>query len=179
MSRLAVLVLLAASACNPVYSLQPVGDKVRSLGADKAEWEGTWVLDEGALVVAVTDADKGRLSIGWFEKHGDKLESHTAEVELRTAGKWTFASVKDPDKAGRYVFARVEKKERQLLLFAAENDAWAALVKAKKLPGTVTTKKGEKSAEIIIGALGAKELAVVASDPALFGLPSALVKISK
>lgn len=185
MRHLVLLLVVGSSfACNPVYSLQPVGEKAMSVVADKAEWEGTWIHDEGAATIAVTDAEHGKLVIAWFEKINDKLEPRSYEVELRSFGKWTFASVKDPDKKPvRYVFARVEKKERQLLLSAPNTDAWQAMVKAKKLPGTISVTKSSSgtSTEITVGALGAKELALITSDEraALFDRPTPMLKLTR
>ena len=185
MRHLVLLLLVGSSfGCNPVYSLQPIGEKARSLVADKAEWEGTWIHDEGAVTIAVTDAEHGKLVIAWFEKINERLEPRSYEVELRSVGKWTFASVKDPDKKPmRYVFARVEKKERQLLLSAPNLDAWQAMVKTKKLPGTLTVTKTEtgSSSEITVGTLGAKELAFITSEEraALFDRPSPMLKLTK
>jgi len=83
----------------------------------------------------------------------------------------------------RYVFARVEKKERQMLLTAPSPDAWQALIKSKKLPGTLTVTKGEAgtNTEVTIGGLTAKDFALITSDEraSLFDHPSALLKLTK
>lgn len=186
MLRLTILWLaLFFCACNPVYSTRPVGDKPRSLGAEKAEWEGTWVHGDGAITVVVTDAERGKLRAGWFEKAGDGLQPRVFDVELRTFGKWTFASVKDPDKP-RYIITRVEREDRQLLLFQANTDRWKDLIAAKKIPGDLRPIKksdGKVETEVTAGPLGAKELAFITAEEqaSLFrwSQPTSFVKIGK
>jgi hypothetical protein len=192
MRRFALLPLaLISFGCSPVYSTQPVGEKPRSLAAEKEAWEGTWIGEAGAFTIVVTDAERGKLKVGWIDQKKDGLKVHALDVELRAFAKWTFASFRDPDdKSGqqRYVFLRVAKKERQLVLYHPDAKAWQSLVERKRLAGTVKQRKSADGkitpTEITIGALKAKELGFITAGEraaALFSWedPVVLIKLTK
>ena len=160
MNRFLVLTLLGLSlwGCNVVYTKQPVGEKPRSLAAEADQWDGTWLVPDGAVTVRVKDAAKGVLSIGWVEKSGDALKPHVEDVFLRDVGDWSFASMKDEDKPGLYVWGRIKRKDRQIFLWAPNLGKLRELVKAGTLPGTL---QGE---DVFLGNLGAKELQIISSE---------------
>ncbi len=184
MPRCLALLLLWIAACNPLYATQPVGDKPRNLTQEKDTWEGTWVHGEGAITLAVTDAEHGRMQVAWFEKKQDSLVPSLHEVELRTFDKWTFANVKDRE-SGRYVFARIETKDRQMVVYVPQVAAWTKLIRDKQVPGTLKPRsdasRGEP--EATLAPLSAKDLAFITSSDraALFASqpPTAFVKVTK
>lgn len=184
MLRWVALLLLSFIACNPLYATQPVGEKPRNLGAEKDAWEGTWVHGEGAVTLAVTDAERGRIQVAWFEKRQGGLAPSVYDVELRTFDKWTFANVKDRD-SGRYVFARVESKDRQLVVYVPTVAAWTRVLRDKQVPGTLklpASGSGSKT-EATLGPLSTSDLAfITASERAYLFLgepPTAFIKVTK
>lgn len=171
-------------ACNPLYAAQPVGEKPRNLVAEKEAWEGTWVHGEGAITVAVTDAEQGRMQIAWFEKKQAALVPSVYDVELRTFDKSTFASVKDRE-SGRYVFARVETKDRQIVVYVPKVAAWMRVLRDKQVPNTLkpALPGGRSESEATLGPLSSKDLAfITASERAYLFLadpPTAFIKVTK
>lgn len=160
MTRILVLTLIGLSVvgCNAVYTRQPVGEKPMSLTATVEEWEGTWLVSDGAVTVKVKDASQGVLSIGWFEEQGNTLKQHTEDVYLRDAGDWSFASLRDQDKPGLYVWGRIKKNNRQIFVWSPDSQKLSELVKAGTLPGTM------QEGDLLLGNLGARELQILSSE---------------
>jgi len=160
-NKFLVLTLLGLSlvGCNAVYTKQPVGETPKSLTTEVSQWEGTWVLRSTAITVKVKDAAQGILSIGWVEKTPSSLKQHMEDVYLRDVGSsWSFASVKDEDKPGLYIWGRIKRQDQQIFLWGPNLGKFRELVKAGTLPGALQEE------DILLGNLGAKELKIISSD---------------
>ena len=135
---LAGLILLTACGCNAVISKRPVGEKSAKLTAK--DWEGNWATTDGTMKLKVVDADKGMLKVFWIEDDDKGNPTmKTADVELRESGDWLFANVKDEDKGQirGYVWGRIKNENRQIILWAPDDNRFKELVKAGVLPGKI------------------------------------------
>ena len=135
-SKLAfVALLLAVSGCNQVICKRPVGEKPAKIVV--AEWEGNWIGPDGAIAIKVVDAESATLKVVWLEDDAGQPTMKTAAVELRESGDWLFANTLKDDEASGYLWARIKKENRQILLWEPDEKLFAKLVRAETLPGRV------------------------------------------
>jgi hypothetical protein len=151
-----------ACGCTGVYSRQPVGSEPKNLAAEAGEWKGTWTHGGGAIRVAVTDAEKGILTAGWVEDGGKGLEYQTAEIHLRTAGTWTFASLKDAKakEETRYFWGRIQRQDKTVLVWLPDTAKFKRLIQAGVLPGEAPTNNSPATLET----LSPSHLRIIASE---------------
>jgi len=139
--------LLVLGGCHVVYSTSPVGDRPVKLVSD--DWEGTWTHKDGAVTVAVTDAEKGALEIGWVEKKQDRLVFEHYQVLVRQSGEWQFGNVRDPEEPRRYVWGRLRHDNDQLVLWVPSFEVFKSLVKRRIVKGRVS----ENGEDVILDSL--------------------------
>lgn len=161
MKQLLLTVIVAILAgCSAVYTPVPIGDQPVNIEDSRDAWNGTWVCDGEPLTVVVTDGSNGVLRIGWIEENHGELRLETALVNLRSTGDWTFANYRSESDTNetRYVWGRIEKKEREVIVWAPDVEKFAALVQNGILPGST----GEY--EVVLGELSSNHLAVITSE---------------
>jgi hypothetical protein len=163
-------VFLILGGCEAVETSQPIGEKPTSLEGHQAEWEGVWIAPDTAVTIKVTDAANGALAAAWIEESDGKLAASQAEVLLRDAGGFTFANLKAPDETD-WLWARIVKKDRQIVLFVPALDQLSKLVTEGKLPGKV------KDHVVTLEALSPAQLALLTSEtgPMLYDWQEPLV----
>ena len=158
-----VLVLCAAivaGGCSAVYSPVPVGNKPTDIERTQGEWEGTWMSAEGAMTVKVMEGSNGVLKIGWIRDGQGDLKHETASVFLRDGGGWTFASVRAQGETNgnRYVWGRIEKKERLVILWWPDVKKFRDLVRQGTIPGKMD------GSDVVLGSLASNHLGLIASE---------------
>lgn len=154
-------VTILLCGCNAVYSSRPVGDKPTDIQSHQDQWEGTWMApDGGAMTVKVLDGSNGILKVGWIQEDKGELKIQTADVYLRDGGGWTFASVKPQEEAGQngYVWARIEMKERIVILWAPDGMKFKTLVEDGKIPGSV------EGSDVVLGNLESNHLDLITAE---------------
>jgi hypothetical protein len=156
-----VALLLAATGCNPVLSERPVGPKPARIIA--AEWEGNWIGPDGGVAIKVMDADSAIVKVVWLEDDSGQQKMKTALVELRESGNWFFANTRAEGEGNRYMWARVKKEKRQILIWEPDDKAFSKLVNDGVLPGRIDQKN------VILEELDAKKLSVLQSGD--YGVP--------
>jgi hypothetical protein len=97
-----------------VVSPRPVGETPTNLQNHQDEWEGTWILADGAMSIKVVDATNGVLAITTCDLKAGKYSYETGAVYLRDGGGWTFANYEQPDGTNQpyYVWGRILKEPR-------------------------------------------------------------------
>jgi len=146
------------SACTTVSSLEPVGDQPRP--ALPADWEGTWVRQDHALVIRVADPQQGLLEVAWVEAKGGALRLEAYRVALRGAGDWTFGNVTEADQPGRSFWAALRRASGQIVLWLPDAERCAKLVREGVVPGTV-----EGGGDVVLGRLTPEQtLRLVSQD---------------
>ena len=146
-SRWLPLGLLIISACKPVYTTEPIGERVHSLHPEN--WDGTWIHSEGSFEVKVIDEERGLLRVAWIDNAANTVES----------GLWLFASMKDREKREYYLWGRIKKRKDQIILWIPDTPKFARLVKEGLLPGTV-----QSNGEVILGQLTRDHLKTITSS---------------
>jgi len=148
-----LFLLVALCGCEAVYSKHPVGLEPVQISPEMADkLEGIWAYHgPGAVTVRVADAENGILEIAWVEPGMDGLELRSAEVHLREANGWTFASVtgEDAPEDLKHMWGRIEgKRDRMIIVWAPDVDKFKELVKEGELPGEV-----DEGGDVVLGEL--------------------------
>ena len=135
LAGICIFLIVAACACNPVISKKAVGEMPVKLIA--AEWDGSWITPDGAVHFKVIDPEKGILNASWIEQEQGRSTLKTATVELRTQGDWLFANMQEDNKGKSrgYLWARVKKESRQIIVWEPDRDQFAALIKQGIIAG--------------------------------------------
>lgn len=159
LTRLVVLGISLAFlvGCHAVYSTTPVGETPAIVIPD--DWEGTWLLKDMAVTVAVLDSEKGMLEVGWVEQKQDRLHFAHYKVQLRKSGEWLFGNVQDPEKPKLYVWARVRNEDDQIIVWVPDLDKAKTLIEQGVLPGRVEKADGD----VVLSNPGATELKIIMS----------------
>jgi hypothetical protein len=155
-SMLGVAVMVLTCGCSSVFTTQPIGETPWNIAANADAWEGTWNHAEGAIRVVVVDGSNGLIRIGWVEKSGKKLKCESGVVYLREAGEWAFANFQGDewDEKDRYLWGRIERKDRVALVWGPVVDKFRQLVAEGRLPGVTN----------VLSALSSNHLQLITSE---------------
>jgi hypothetical protein len=154
-----------------------MGDQPVKLEAE--DWEGTWLQAEGAIVAKVVDSEKGILKVAGIESEDTELKFESVDAYLRTWGDWTFASIKEKPESDNdlYLWGRITKSDRQVIIWDPNVEKFKKLVEAGKLPGKVD---GDN---VILDELKPEHMQIITSgaEGVLFDWenPSALIRVAK
>jgi len=159
---LLIAMLAGVCGCTGVYSRRPVGDKPKNLEAEINEWNGSWLLNNSAILVKVTDPANGRLSAAWIENDKNGLKYKSTEITLLTADKWTFANIQDADskKDALYIWGRIRRDERVALVWLPRTAKFKRLIQQGFLPGVAPTNNDPA----IIEQLSTENLKLITSE---------------
>lgn len=164
------------AACDTVTSPVPLGEEPAVIEA--GQWEGRWSNSEGSLTVTVLDAGNGLVRIAYDEdgKHEEM------DIELRTAGDWTFINVTEQDfeeseglasspcspadspkpdlpecdeQPRGYLWGRIRQTDDALIVWAPEPAVFVRLVEEGLIPGTV------EEGSVILGPLTAGHYEII------------------
>jgi hypothetical protein len=147
-----------------------MGEKPVNLSEE--QWEGTWLVDEGAVYLEVTDAENGKLMLTAIEG----AEPEVFELQIRTAGDWMFGSVLDEEDADdpqsldknidgqpRYTWGRIKNDGDQITFWVPDVSKFRALVKSESLPGVVKDEKESTDTNVYLGELKAEHYELITS----------------
>jgi hypothetical protein len=133
---LAIVCLLGSgvflSACSPLGSLQPLGNKAVVLKPE--EINGDWVSNGGHLKLLVTDATNGTALAAWIETENGDLKMKRLKLILRQTGETTLVNVRFLDETNDfYVVGRGKLSDNTLIFWPGDKDAQKQAVKQGKL----------------------------------------------
>jgi hypothetical protein len=119
-----------------------MGEKPSNIESEKADWQGAWVTQYGALLfVEVIDPSKGILRVGELacDEAAHSLKYETTEVYLGDGPNWRYATpqLKQDKPAERYLWARIQKTGNFVLVWYPDVSTFANLVRDGTLPGFV------------------------------------------
>ena len=132
--------LIFITGCYAVYTTHPMGQDPIKISKEK--WDGTWINNDGSIVVKVTDPEKGRLIAAVIESKDNDLKLEKYDIELRGTNNFIFINIKAKDKYGKefFVWGKIKKKEREIIMWGPDIDKFRKLVTTKKLPGEIKDK---------------------------------------
>ncbi len=141
LNYLIVLCLLTfVTGCHSVYTTHPIGNPPLKISAEK--WDGTWINNDGSIVLKVTDPEKGHLIAALIESKQDDLKLEKFDIELRGTNDFIFINFKAKNKKENvlYVWGKIKKKEREIIVWGPNVEKFRELVKKGKLPGKIKNK---------------------------------------
>jgi hypothetical protein len=148
-----VWVAIAVTGCNAVFSPHPMGEKPVPLVRE--EWEGTWIQDDGFLVIKVLDSEKGLLRLAWIEADGE-LKYETRDIQMRATGEFLFANLKEKE---FYTWAKAKKEKDRIIAWVPDLEKLRALVKEGKLPGKI-----DNNSDIYLDDLAPEHVQMITSE---------------
>lgn len=166
-------------ACDTVTSPVPLGQQ--SAAIEAGDWQGRWYNAEGDLDLEVIDGPAGLVRIAY----DDDGEFREMDLQLRTAGEWTFASVTEKDfeeseglatspcspveapatdvpeceeQPRAYLWARIEMNPDAIIAWSPDAEVFVRLVESGLLPGTVS------EGSVVLGSLTAEHYQIITSS---------------
>lgn len=159
---LVVLLALTFLGCSNVKTWHPMGVKPSRVLAE--EWDGTWiyfdVLSYRSITIKVMDESGGVLQVGRVKSNRGDLVLEVAEVYIREAGGWMFASkVEDTSQeVPQYHWCRIQNNLKEIVAWWPNADKFGALVETGKLPGAFA------DGDVELGALSGKNYQLIISE---------------
>ena len=138
--RLLLILILAVLMGCPVVSKNMVGLEDYKLDAKKID--GTWINDEGAMLIKVIDPDKGILKLVFLEDR-EKIES--MKIKIMKGNSWLYFNVL-PDKDGKeeeYIWGRFQINDNKIMFWHPSNEAFTRAIEKRKIKGRMDKKKHE------------------------------------
>jgi len=131
----------------PVVSKNIVGLEDYKIDAQKID--GTWINQDGAMLIKTLDAQKGVIKIIFLE---DQEDIEKATIKIMKGKAWLYFNMlpEDSDKEPEYLWGRIAIEEGRIIFWHAANNAFAEAVKKRKIKGKINNKKqisGEMSFE--------------------------------
>ncbi|MBN1474862.1 MAG: hypothetical protein JW914_09620 [Syntrophaceae bacterium] len=153
---LLIATLAMVTGC-PVVSKNIVGLEDYTLDAQKID--GTWINEDGAMMIKTLDAQKGLIKIIFLE---DKENIETAKIKIMKGKKWLYFNMlpEESDKEPEYLWGRISIEDNRIIFWHTSNDPFAEAVKKHKIKGTIDKKKD------ISGKLSWETSTVILSDSA-------------
>ncbi len=133
------LILFAAMLTGcPVVSKNIVGLEDYTLDAQKID--GTWINQDGAMLIKTLDAEKGMIKVIFLE---DKEDIETAKIKIMKGKKWLYFNMlpEDGDKEPEYLWGRISIEDNRIIFWHTANDPFAEAVKKRKIKGTINKTK--------------------------------------
>lgn len=141
-----ILFVLLLAGC-PVVSKNIVGLEDYKLDAQKID--GTWINQDGAMMIKTLDAEKGVIKIIFLD---DKEDIEKATIKIMKGKAWLYFNMlpEDSDKEPKYLWGRISIEDNRIIFWHTANDPFAEAVKKRKIKGKIDNKKqisGEMSFE--------------------------------
>jgi hypothetical protein len=140
-AKILSLILVSAMLMGcPVVSKNIIGLEEYKLDAQKID--GTWINDEGAILIKAIDPEKGIIKIVFLE---DKEKIETLMIKIMKGNSWLYFNIL-PEKDSKdieYIWGRIKINDDKLIFWHASNDAFTKAIKDRKIKGTVEKKKQE------------------------------------
>ncbi len=134
-----IFILSMLTGC-PVVSKNIVGLQEFKLDAQKID--GTWINDEGAILIKAIDPEKGIIKIIFLE---DKEKIETLKLKIMKGNSWLYFNIlpENDSKDIEYIWGRIGISDHKLIFWHASNDAFTQAIKGRKIKGMMEKKKQE------------------------------------
>jgi hypothetical protein len=134
-----ILVLSLLIGC-PVVSKNIVGLQEFKIDAQKID--GTWISDEGAILIKTIDAEKGIIKITFLEDR-EKVES--VKIKIMKGKSWLYFNIL-PEKESKdieYMWGRFQQGENRIIFWHTANQAFTKAIEERKIQGVIKKEKQE------------------------------------
>ena len=121
-SALLIGIACLMAGCSAVYSPVPFGEESVNIVAEVAQWEGTWITEDGdPMTVKVMDATNGIIRVDSLTRDKDgNLGAESLQVHIRSTGAQRYASYLNKDDDAdqpHYLWGKIRKQERAALIW--------------------------------------------------------------
>jgi hypothetical protein len=136
---LSLILFLAMLMGCPVVSKNMIGLEDYKLDAQKIN--GTWINDEGAILIKAIDPEKGIIKIIFLE---DREKIETLMIKIMKGNSWLYFNIlPEKDSKDDYMWGRMQINDNKLIFWYASNEAFTKAIKERKIKGTIEKKKQE------------------------------------
>jgi hypothetical protein len=138
--RLFLILVLAVLMGCPVVSKNMVGLQEFKLDAQKID--GTWINDEGAILIKAIEPDKGIIKITFLEDR-EKIES--VKIKIMKGKSWLYFNIlpEKETKDNDYTWGRIQLNESKIIFWHTASEAFAKAIEERKIKGTIKKEKQE------------------------------------
>jgi hypothetical protein len=136
---LSLILFVAMLTGCPVVSKNIIGLEDYKLDAQKIN--GTWINDDGAMLIKALEPEKGIIKIIFLE---DKENIETAKMKIMKGKLWLYFNMlpeEGDSKDAEYIWGRIQINDNRIIFWHASNDAFAKAVNERKVKGTIDKKK--------------------------------------
>ena len=144
--RLLLILILAVLIGCPVVSKNMVGLQEFKLDAQKID--GTWINDEGAILIKTIDPEKGIIKIIFLE---DREKIEMLMLKIMKGNSWLYFNIL-PEKDSKdieYIWGRFQIKDNRIIFWHTSNDAFTKAIKEQKIKGAIEKTKQESGKVIV------------------------------
>ena len=140
-AKILFLILLVAllTGC-PVPSKNIVGLQDFKLDAQKLN--GTWINDEGAILIKTIEPDKGIIKITFLE---DREKIETVKMKIMKGKSWLYFNIL-PEKESKdedYMWGRVQLNDNKIIFWHTASDVFTKAIEERKIQGIIKKEKQE------------------------------------
>lgn len=124
----------------PVVSKSIVG--LQEFKIDTQKIDGTWISDEGAILIKTIDAEKGIIKITFLED-SDKMES--VKIKIMKGKSWLYFNIL-PEKESKdieYMWGRFQQGENSIIFWHTSNQAFTKAIQERTIQGVIKKEKQE------------------------------------
>jgi hypothetical protein len=140
-AKILLLILLVAilTGC-PVNSKNIVG--LQDFKLDAQKMDGTWINDEGAILIKTLEPDKGIIKITFLE---DREKIETVKIKIMKGKSWLYFNIlpevesKDSD----YTWGRVQLNDNRIIFWHTASEAFTKAIEERKIQGIIKKEKQE------------------------------------
>ena len=138
-AKILLLILLVATLTGcPVNSKNIVGLQDFKLDAQKLD--GTWINDEGAILIKTIEPDKGIIKITFLE---DREKIETVKVKIMKGKSWFYFNIL-PDaesKDSDYMWGRMQLNDNKIIFWHTASDVFTKAIEERKIKGIIKKEK--------------------------------------
>jgi hypothetical protein len=138
--RLFLILALSLLMGCPVVSKNIVG--LQEFKIDAQKLDGTWISDEGAILIKTIDAEKGVIKITFLEDRG-KIES--VKIKIMKGKLWFYFNIL-PEKESKdndYMWGRFQLGENRIIFWHTASQAFTKAIEQRKIQGFIKKEKQE------------------------------------
>lgn len=140
-AKILFLMLLAATLTGcPVNSKNIVGLQDFKLDAQKLD--GTWINEDGAILIKTIEPDKGIIKITFLE---DREKIETVKIKIMKGKLWLYFNIL-PEKESKdddYMWGRVQLNDNKIIFWHTASENLTKAIDESKIKGIIKKEKQE------------------------------------
>jgi len=134
-----ILVVSTLMGC-PVVSKNMVG--LQEFKLDTQKIDGTWINDEGAILIKTIEQEKGIIKITFLE---DREKIETVKIKIMKGASWLYFNIL-PEKESKdsdYTWGRMQINDNKIIFWHTASEAFTKAIEERKIQGIIKKEKQE------------------------------------